>query len=83
MKKPTLSRRDFVNGCALSLAASSGLSPLEAIAQNMLDPVALPPDYYPPTKQGMRGSHDGSFEVAHALRDGKTVARHRRWRTGL
>lgn len=71
MRKRTLSRRDFVNGCALSLAAGSSISPLEAVAQNMLDPSALPPDYYPPTKQGMRGSHDGSFEVAHETRDGK------------
>lgn len=71
MKKQTFSRRDFVNGCALSFAAGSAISPLEAVAQNMLDPSALPPDYYPPTKQGMRGSHDGSFEVAHEMRDGK------------
>jgi len=66
----TINRRDFVNGCALSLAAGTSLSPLEAIAQDLLDPTALPPDYYPPTRQGMRGSHDGSFEVAHATRDG-------------
>ena len=26
--------------------------------------------YYPPALTGMRGSHDGSFEAAHALRDG-------------
>jgi spermidine dehydrogenase len=26
--------------------------------------------YYPPGAMGMRGSHEGSFEVAHALRDG-------------
>jgi spermidine dehydrogenase len=71
MNKSGLSRRDFVNGCALSLAAGSTLSPLDAIAQNMLDPAALPPDYYPPVKQGMRGSHDSSFEVAHDMRDGK------------
>src|SRR5208282_896749 len=29
------------------------------------------PGYYPPAKTGMRGSHDGSWEVAHDLRDGK------------
>ncbi|HZC65085.1 MAG TPA: NAD(P)-binding protein, partial [Candidatus Dormibacteraeota bacterium] len=29
------------------------------------------PGYYPPAKTGMRGSHDGSWEVAHAMRDGK------------
>ena len=29
-------------------------------------------DYYPPLLTGMRGSHAGSFEVAHALGDGRT-----------
>jgi len=29
-----------------------------------------PSCYYPPTLTGMRGSHDGAYEVAHALRDG-------------
>ena len=29
------------------------------------------PRYYPPALQGMRGSHPGSFESAHALRDGE------------
>ncbi|MGH9430321.1 MAG: NAD(P)-binding protein [Terriglobia bacterium] len=36
------------------------------------------PRYYPPALTGMRGSHPGSFEVAHALRDGdfwKTAGR--------
>jgi spermidine dehydrogenase len=27
--------------------------------------------YYPPALTGMRGSHDGSFDVSHALRDGR------------
>jgi spermidine dehydrogenase len=48
------------------------VSPLDALAQDLLDPAALPPDYYPPTSQGMRGSHEGSFEVAHEARDGRT-----------
>lgn len=73
-KKTTINRRDFVNGCALSLAAGTAVSPLEAVAQDLLDPTALPADYYPPTKQGLRGSHDGSFEVAHAARDGATYS---------
>ncbi len=42
MKNPGLSRRDFANGCALSLVAGSTISPLDAIAQNMLDPAASP-----------------------------------------
>lgn len=71
MKKTTINRRDFVNGCALSLAAGSAISPLEAVARSLLDPSALPADYYPPSRQGLRGSHDGSFEIAHQMRDGK------------
>src|SRR5262245_40190473 len=29
-----------------------------------------PSSYYPPALTGLRGSHDGSWELAHALRDG-------------
>jgi len=67
-----ISRRDFLNGCALSVAAGSAISPLEALAQGALSPYALPADYYPPTRQGLRGSHVGSFEAAHDMRTGKT-----------
>ena len=28
------------------------------------------PGYYPPALTGMRGSHPGSFDAAHSLRDG-------------
>ena len=34
------------------------------------------PGYYPPTRTGMRGSHPGSFENAHALRDGTLAIEH-------
>ena len=71
-KKTAVSRRDFLNGCALSVAAGGSISPLDAIAQGLIDSSALPPGYYPPSQQGMRGSHEGSFEVAHAMRDGTT-----------
>ncbi len=64
-----LTRRDFVSGVALG-AAGLQLSPLQAVAQGLLPASAIGPDYYPPALTGMRGSHDGSFEVAHA------VARH-------
>ena len=70
--KTAVSRRDFLNGCALSVAAGGSISPLDAIAQGLIDSSALPPGYYPPSQQGMRGSHEGSFEVAHAMRDGTT-----------
>lgn len=59
----TITRRDFMNGVAMSVAAGSALSPLELLAKSSV--------YYPPALTGMRGSHAGSFEVAHALaRDG-------------
>ncbi len=59
-----ITRRDFINGVAMSVAAGSALSPLELLAGT-----AAP---YPPALTGMRGNHVGSFEVAHALaRDGK------------
>ena len=69
-----ITRRDFLNGCAITVGASlAATSPgwLEA----MSSPDASPekdPSYYPPAKTGMRGSHDGSWEVAHGMRDGKT-----------
>src|SRR5207253_1946159 len=36
------------------------------------EPAALEkaPGYYPPALTGMRGSHPGSFDAAHSLRDG-------------
>ena len=36
---------------------------------------AGPASYYPPALQGLRGSHPGSFEAAHALRDGRAPPR--------
>jgi spermidine dehydrogenase len=61
-----ITRRDFLNGIAVAVGgtlASPWLGELLAAAQDR-------PGYYPPTRTGMRGSHPGSFEVAHALRDG-------------
>ena len=55
-----ISRRDFMNGVALSVAAGSSLSPLELLAMSGETP-------YPPGLTGLRGSHPGSFEVAHAV----------------
>ena len=60
MSRPfNISRRDFINGIALS-TAGLGLSPLELLANS-------PTASYPPRLTGLRGSHPGSFEVAHAL----------------
>jgi spermidine dehydrogenase len=64
--RPKISRRDFLNGIALGVAAGRALSPLEAMAKS-LSTGALANDVYPPALTGMRGSHPGSFEVSHAL----------------
>ena len=69
-----LTRRDFINGVAIG-AAGLQLSPLEAVAEGLLEPAALGADYYPPALTGMRGSVTGTYEVAHALaREGKAFA---------
>jgi len=56
-----ITRRDFLNGVALTTAAGSMVSPMELLAGQ------APGAYYPPSKIGMRGSHAGSFEVAHSV----------------
>jgi spermidine dehydrogenase len=67
LDRPIL-RRDFLNGMALTLGAS--LLPSELLAAAAFpDEPEKSPGYYPPAKTGLRGSHPGSFEVAHALRD--------------
>jgi spermidine dehydrogenase len=59
-----ITRRDFVNGVGVAIGGSL-IAPGWLAAQGMQE-------YYPPARTGMRGSHAGSFEVAHALRDGNT-----------
>jgi spermidine dehydrogenase len=65
-----IARRDFLNGVAVGIgvlgAGFAGVSGAQAAA-------AWPQDqagYDPPELTGMRGSHRGSFEDAHRLRDG-------------
>lgn len=61
----SITRRDFLNGVALGTVAGTLLSPLESAARFGKFPGL--DDYYPPKLTGMRGSHAGSFEVAHAV----------------
>src|SRR5436305_1753935 len=64
-----ITRRDFLNGVAVTAGASI-LPPHPAAAlQHDLDSEKSP-EYYPPALTGLRGSHVGAFEVAHSLRDG-------------
>ena len=63
-----ITRRDFCNGIAIGTGISL-LSPMNLFGQNefTIQNSEQPFSYYPPTLTGMRGSHKGSFEVAHAL----------------
>ena len=69
-----ITRRDFLNGMLVGtggLVAASYLPEfLRAAALDTAEPQNQP-GYYPPALTGMRGSHEGSYQVAHALRDGK------------
>jgi spermidine dehydrogenase len=69
MDRP-IQRRDFLNGAAVGSAGlAAGLLPAAARAAQQPAPQDVA-GYDPPTRTGMRGSHPGSFEVAHSLRDG-------------
>ena len=68
-----ISRRDFLNGLALAIgstvvlpdwAAARLASDLQAADQTRAQA------NYPPARTGLRGSHIGSYEVFHTLRDG-------------
>src|ERR1700754_915255 len=52
-----ITRRDFLNGTALTIAA--GLAPAAQLSAQVM--------HYPPALTGLRGQHAGSFEAAHAL----------------
>lgn len=71
-----IDRRDFLQGAALlplalggcgAGTATDGAAPPAVAAQDR-------PGYYPPLLAGLRGSHPGSFEAAHAMRDGQRWA---------
>src|SRR5258708_30151738 len=80
MNQP-ITRRDFLNGIAIGAAAAASgpllaASPVSAAAEAVPGAAQLPTaaqdafGYYPPLLTGLRGSHPGSFEDAHALRHG-------------
>jgi spermidine dehydrogenase len=74
--KRTIPRRDFLNGFAIAAGASLAMpggvwAEAFGMPHSPFGATENSGTYYPPAKTGMRGSHDGSWEVAHALRDGK------------
>ena len=70
-----IQRRDFLQGALVASGVALTGPLLKAYAADGAAEAgaAAPqdmPGYYPPLLNGMRGSHPGSFESAHALRDG-------------
>jgi len=63
-----ITRRDFLNGVAVTVGAA--LVPPHLLAALESDPERAA-NYYPPALTGLRGSHVGSFETAHQVRDGE------------
>mgnify|MGYP000583070431 CR=1 FL=1 len=68
-----ITRRDLLNGMAFALAGAA-LGPKTVLANSIAkanDTLSghqqFHRGYYPPVKNGIRGSHKGSYEVAHEL----------------
>jgi spermidine dehydrogenase len=70
MDRP-ITRRAFLNGVGIATTGSLlGTGWLTGCSSRESAP-GMDVDYYPPALTGLRGSHDGSFEAAHDLRDGR------------
>jgi spermidine dehydrogenase len=68
-----ITRRDFINGVAVTAGAAmvgAVTVPPHLFAADDPSAPEKSPGYYPPALTGMRGSHPGSFDIAHSLRDG-------------
>lgn len=57
----TITRRDFLNGTAMTIAA--GLAPVQLLHAQQAGGGAV----YPPALTGLRGNHAGTFTLAHSL----------------
>jgi spermidine dehydrogenase len=64
-----ITRRDFMNGAAVAVAAA--ILPGTAVsAESDSSEPQNQPGYNPPALAGLRGSHEGAYQTAHSLRDG-------------
>ncbi len=74
-----ITRRDFLNGVAIGTGATllgGSIGAHQLFAAAAFDEFApeKAPGYYPPSRTGIRGNHDGSFTFAHRMRDGESVS---------
>src|ERR1700728_2287411 len=63
-----ITRRDFLNGVAISAGALTTASKVGAAPGDLTNPEEAP-DYDPPVLTGMRGDHDDIYKVPHSIRD--------------
>ncbi|MGD9902853.1 MAG: FAD-dependent oxidoreductase [Vicinamibacterales bacterium] len=66
----SITRRDFLDGARVALTGSVAYPWFADAAAAFAQSAAA--GSYPPARTGLRGTHDGAWEVAHALRDGRT-----------
>ena len=73
----SIPRRDFLQGALLAAATTltGSLSAKPDASALEISGAQDHPGYYPPRLTGLRGSHPGSFETAHAIRDGQPPPR--------
>ncbi len=69
MDRP-IARRDILNGVAGVAGTSLAAALIPTGPAGATTAMQDRPGYYPPALTGIRGSHPGSFESAHQLRDG-------------
>lgn len=71
-----ITRRDFVSGVSVAIGGalvSSKASQARTVQQGGAASLATA-ESYPPMRYGLRGAHPGSFEAAHAARDGRAFS---------
>lgn len=69
-----ITRRDFLDGASLAIGGAmlaSGCPWLHGLDAFAGESPQVHGAYYPPALTGMRGNHEGSYTVAHSLRDGE------------
>ncbi len=74
-----ITRRDLIQDvglAALGLSLGAQIPSGIASSEEPTTSSVVAPSYYPPTDTGLRGSHPGAFETAHAIaRQGKSFAK--------
>src|SRR5262249_56009387 len=66
----TIGRRELLKSVAIAAGSIASAMLPETATEVLAGKAATETGYYPPSLTGLRGSHPGSFELAHKLRHG-------------